>query len=49
MPGYVRTNLSKNALVSKELQKFGKTDDNIQNGLDPAYFASISVKAIYNK
>ena len=29
MPGYVRTNLSKNAFAGKTGEKFGKTDLNI--------------------
>jgi len=39
MPGYIRTNLSKNALAGKPGEKFGKTDSNIENGMDPAKFA----------
>ncbi len=49
MPGYVRTNLSKNALSAGLGQKLGFTDKNIQNGVSPEKFASQAVKAIYNK
>lgn len=35
MPGYISTNLSKNALVGKSGHKLGYTDKNIANGLSP--------------
>jgi dehydrogenase/reductase SDR family member 7B len=35
MPGYIRTNLAKNAFASGPGEKFGKTDLNIENGMDP--------------
>lgn len=34
MPGYIKTNLSKNALAAGAGQKFGKTDTNIESGMD---------------
>lgn len=34
MPGYIKTNLSKNALAGGAGEKFGKTDTNIENGMD---------------
>jgi len=33
MPGYIKTNLSKNALAAKAGEKFGKTDINIEQGM----------------
>ena len=32
-PGYIKTNVSKNALMGDGLKSFGKMDDNIKNGL----------------
>ena len=49
MPGYISTNLSKNALVGKSGEKLGYTDKNIANGLKPEYFAKKSVQAIFRK
>lgn len=49
MPGYISTNLSKNALVGKSGERLGYTDKNILNGLKPDYFARKSVQAIYMK
>jgi short-subunit dehydrogenase len=39
MPGYIRTNLAKNAYSAAPGEKFGKTDLNIYEGMDPAVFA----------
>ncbi len=49
MPGYINTNLSKNALVSGEGEKLGFTDKNIAHGLSASSFAKASVRAIYKK
>lgn len=48
MPGYIKTNLAKNAFAGEAGQKFGKTDLNIDGGMDPAAFAKDAVKGIYN-
>jgi short-subunit dehydrogenase len=48
MPGYIRTNLSINAMSSAAGQKFGSTDTNIEKGMCPDKFAKETVKAIYN-
>lgn len=48
MPGYIKTNLAKNAYASAPGEKFGKTDLNIENGMDPQKFAREAVGAIYN-
>ncbi|MFY8046544.1 MAG: SDR family NAD(P)-dependent oxidoreductase, partial [Chitinophagaceae bacterium] len=48
MPGYVRTNLPKNAFAGKPGEKFGKTDLLIDKGMSPAKFAKHAVGAIYN-
>jgi short-subunit dehydrogenase len=48
MPGYIRTNLSKNAMASGAGEKFGKTDTNIETGMDPEAFAREAVAAAYN-
>lgn len=48
MPGYIRTNLSKNAMSARAGEKFGKTDTNIEMGMDPERFAREAVAAIYN-
>jgi short-subunit dehydrogenase len=48
MPGYIKTNLAKNALAGAPGEKFGKTDLNIDGGMDPALFAKEAVGAIYN-
>jgi hypothetical protein len=49
MPGYIRTNISVNALASGAGEKFGKTDKNIAKGMDPEKLAKHAVGAIYNK
>jgi dehydrogenase/reductase SDR family protein 7B len=49
MPGYIKTNISKNAMSSGAGQKFGVTDGNIEKGMDPARFAKEAVGAIFNK
>lgn len=49
MPGYVSTNLSKNAYSSGKEEKLGFTDSNIANGLAADIFARNSARAIYNK
>jgi hypothetical protein len=33
MPGYIKTNLSQNALSASAGEKFGKTDENIAHGM----------------
>ncbi len=38
MPGYVHTNISKNAYGAQAGSKFGKTDDNIKKGMNPEAF-----------
>lgn len=48
MPGYIRTNLSKNAMAGGEGEKFGKTDTNNETGLDARAFARQAVAAAYN-
>ncbi len=48
MPGYIRTNISKNALAGGAGEKFGQTDKNIDQGMDPEKFAKEAVGAIYN-
>ena len=35
MPGYIETNISKNALGAGEGEKFGATDANIKKGMKP--------------
>lgn len=47
-PMYVRTNISKNALVGKG-ENFGKTDTNIENGLTVEEACEDMIKAIYLK
>jgi short-subunit dehydrogenase len=47
-PMYVRTNISKNALVGKG-ENFGKTDKNIENGLTVEEACEDMIKAIYLK
>lgn len=47
-PGYVRTNVSKNA-INSEGSKFGKTDSEIENGMDPTQFAREAVRGIFSK
>lgn len=47
LPGYVKTNISKNAFAAEAGKSFGKTDTNIEKGMDVNVFASEAVKAIY--
>jgi hypothetical protein len=49
MPGYVSTNLSKNAFGGGKDEKLGFTDSNIKNGLPADVFARTAARAIYNK
>ena len=35
MPGYIQTNISKNAMGAGAGEKFGKTDTNIESGMNP--------------
>lgn len=49
MPGYIKTNLAKNAMAAEKGAKFGRTDGNIANGMEPEKFAREAVGAIYNK
>ena len=49
MPGYVKTNISKNAFSAGEGQKFEVTDKNIQKGIEPDVFARQAVQAIFMK
>jgi len=46
-PGYIDTNISKNASVGKADEKFGKTDYNIANGMKVHEFCNQTVKAIH--
>lgn len=48
MPGYIKTNISKNAMGAVAGQKFGQTDKNIETGMEPDLFAKEAVGAIYN-
>ena len=48
MPGYIKTNLSKNAFASSTGQRCGTTDQNIEKGMEPSDFAREAVGAIYN-
>lgn len=48
-PGYVSTNLSKNALVGGKGQTFSKTDTNISNGLTTEAFCKECLYGIENK
>ena len=47
MPGYVNTNLSKNAYSANEGQKFDATDSNIAKGMAADVFAKEAVQAIF--
>ncbi len=49
MPGYVKTNVSNNALSSAPGQTFGKTDTNVGEGMEPSDFAKWAVYEIYVK
>lgn len=46
MPGYVNTNLSKNAFGSEAGQKSGE-DENPKKGMDPVVFSQETIRAIY--
>ena len=48
MPGYIKTNLSLNAMAAGVGEKFGKTDTNIEKGMAPDLFAKEALGAIYN-
>lgn len=39
LPGYIKTNLSKNALGAGKGERFGKNDENNQKGMEPQDFA----------
>lgn len=47
-PGYVQTNISKNALVG-DGSSFGKLDENIKSGMKAEEASKRILKAIYNK
>ncbi|MGJ8744315.1 SDR family oxidoreductase [Polaribacter sp.] len=47
-PGFVRTNISKNALIGDGTLQ-GKMDMATQNGIDPAHFANLMLTAIKKK
>ncbi len=47
LPGYVKTNISKNALAAEAGKSFGKTDTNIEKGMEVDDFAREAVKAIF--
>jgi short-subunit dehydrogenase len=47
LPGYVKTNISKNALAAEAGKSFGKTDTNIEKGMEVDAFATEAVKAIF--
>ena len=47
LPGYVKTNISKNALAAEAGKSFGKTDTNIEKGMEVEAFAVQAVRAIY--
>lgn len=49
MPGYIKTNISKNAMGANAGEKFGSTDKNIETGMEPDRFAKEAVAAIYNR
>jgi short-subunit dehydrogenase len=48
MPGYIRTNISKNAFGAEAGKKFGKVDSNIEEGMAADQFAREAVAAAYN-
>ncbi|KRX09213.1 hypothetical protein PPERSA_05882 [Pseudocohnilembus persalinus] len=48
-PGYVKTNLSKNALIGNKDQKFGKTDENNAKGMDVQQFVKEALYNIYKQ
>jgi short-subunit dehydrogenase len=47
MPGYVKTNVSKNAMMAAPGETFGKTDSNIDEGMEAVDFAKQAVLEIY--
>ena len=47
-PAYVRTNISRNALIG-EGKKLGKTDSNIENGIPVDLACEDLIKAIYTR
>ena len=48
LPGYIKTNLSKNAFSAKSGERFGRNDENAEQGMDALEFARQAVGAIYN-
>ena len=48
-PGYVNTNVSKNALIGDGTKSFGKTDTNIAQGMTIEEHSDIVAEAIYYK
>ncbi|KRX02847.1 hypothetical protein PPERSA_04050 [Pseudocohnilembus persalinus] len=48
-PGYIQTNVSKNALAGKAGETLGKTDANIENGLTTDQFCDQALHGIYVK
>lgn len=48
LPGYIKTNLSKNALGAKKGETFGRNDENNLKGMEPSDFAKEAVGAIFN-
>jgi short-subunit dehydrogenase len=49
LPGYIKTNLSKNALGARAGEKFGRNDENAEKGMDAGELAREAVGGIYNK
>lgn len=49
LPGYVQTNISKNAMTGPKGQTLGKTDANIASGLTVESFTEDSIFSIYTK
>jgi short-subunit dehydrogenase len=47
-PAFIKTNVSKNALVGDGVA-FGKTDKNIENGILPEKAVNVLIKAMYLK
>jgi len=48
LPGYIRTNLSNNALLG-DGRAFGKTDNDISNGMDATRCAEVIIKGLRKK
>jgi hypothetical protein len=48
-PGYVRTDLSKNALGDKKGESFGKLDSNIEKGESVESFCKKAIYGIFKK